>query len=98
MRPCSSPAAWKSAPYRARPVTLSMPSCRIGRVPITWYTVVMVGPSFSIGIWRRGGDDDHGNQGRRRKGVADAGGGGGREASTQTWCGGEKGANRGYAE
>src|SRR5215470_3997909 len=33
--PCSMPGKLISAPYRARPVTLSTPSCRIGRVPIT---------------------------------------------------------------
>ena len=33
--PCSRPAAWKSAPYCALPVTLSAPSWRIGRVPTT---------------------------------------------------------------
>src|SRR5215470_7572495 len=33
--PCSIPGKLMSAPYRARPVTLSTPSCRIGRVPIT---------------------------------------------------------------
>src|SRR5215510_16554321 len=31
----SMPGREMSAPYLARPVTLSTPSCRIGRVPIT---------------------------------------------------------------
>ena len=33
--PCSSPGSWMSAPYTARPVTLSVPSCLTGRVPTT---------------------------------------------------------------
>jgi xanthine dehydrogenase small subunit len=33
--PCSRPGSQMSAPYCARPVTLSTPSGRIGRVPIT---------------------------------------------------------------
>ena len=32
--PYSMPGREKSAPYWARPVTLSTPSCRIGRLPI----------------------------------------------------------------
>src|SRR6185436_9243609 len=33
--PCSIPGRLMSAPYLARPVTLSTPSWRIGRVPMT---------------------------------------------------------------
>ena len=33
--PCSEPGSRTSAPYRARPVTLSVPSWRTGRVPTT---------------------------------------------------------------
>src|SRR5262245_36731913 len=36
------PVSCKSAPYIARPVTLSTPSCRIGRVPITLNCIVVV--------------------------------------------------------
>src|SRR5262249_21774909 len=42
MRPCSNPAICTSAPYRARPVTLSTPSWRMGRVPITEYCFLLL--------------------------------------------------------
>ena len=38
--PKSNPGNWMSAPYWALPVTLSAPSCRMGRVPTTLYCSV----------------------------------------------------------
>ena len=36
------PVSCKSAPYCARPVTLSTPSWRMGRVPMTLYLLLLL--------------------------------------------------------
>src|SRR5262245_29711626 len=59
-----------SAPYSARPVTLSVPSCRMGRVPMTLYFFLVVlttniswkRPLFSPGIYRENAWVDKGKR------------------------------------
>src|SRR5687768_7310413 len=46
------PGTWTSLPNRARPVTLSAPSWRIGRVPTTEYAIAVDVDSLSVDIWR----------------------------------------------
>ena len=70
-RPYSMPVRWMSAPYWARPVTLSMPSCRMGRVPMTLYCGLSVVTMLVAPVRIRCGNHD-GTLGRRLKAEPDS--------------------------